>query len=712
MDLERLRRTEYNQQYIAAMRPVFNRRALFTDTSAEYVIPEEPEPYSEVTIRFRTARNNVDRIFLVSGGQKHLMVRVESNNDFDYYAYVMRLDDQKVSYYFEVQTGRITGIFDMRGLVQEVNEYYDFIIIPGFHTPDWAKGAVMYQIYTDRFCNGDPSNDVLTNEYCYIGEPVHRVEDWGRYPAQMDVREFYGGDLQGVLDKMDYLQELGVELLWSTPFFPSPQRDNGYDVSDYCAVDPRFGTMEELEELIAEADKRNIGLMFDMVFNHTSTEHEWFQKALAGDEKYQNYYIFKDGTPDKIPTNWVSKFGGPAWEYVPSLGKWYLHLFDVTQADLNWENPEVREELKNVLRFWKTKGIKGFRFDVVNLISKPEIFENDYIGDGRRFYTDGRHVHEFLKEMVRDAGIADMTTVGEMSSTSLDNCVRYTAPKEQELSMVFTFHHLKVDYKDGDKWSLMAADLMKLKDLFCTWQEGMQAEDGWNAVFWCNHDQPRAVSRFGNEDKYWKESAKMLAAAIHLMRGTPYIYQGEEIGMTNPHYTSIDQYRDVESLNYYRILMENGKTSEEALQVLAERSRDNGRTPMQWDDSHAAGFTTGTPWIYPPENYRQINVAAQMNDETSVRAFYKKLVQLRKEMEIISEGKIEFLMKEDENVLAYRRYTDSQEMLVMCNLASEEAPVTLPQGWENTDVLIANWDNATAPTDLTLRPYECLALIK
>ena len=520
------------------------------------------------------------------------------------------------------------------------------------------------------------------------------------------------GDLKGITSKLDYLQELGVELLWSTPFFPSPQRDNGYDVSDYCAVDPRFGTMEELEELIAEADKRNIGLMFDMVFNHTSTEHEWFQKALAGDEKYQNYYIFKDGTPDKIPTNWVSKFGGPAWEYVPSLGKWYLHLYDVTQADLNWENPEVREELKNVLRFWKTKGIQGFRFDVVNLISKPEVFENDDIGDGRRFYTDGRHVHEFLKEMVRDAGIADMTTAGEMSSSSLDNCVRYTAPKEQELSMVFSFHHLKVDYKDGDKWSLMAADLMKLKDLFCTWQEGMQAEDGWNALFWCNHDQPRVVSRFGNEDKYWKESAKMLAAAIHLMRGTPYIYQGEEIGMTNPHYTSIDQYRDVESLNYYRILMENGKTSEEALQILAERSRDNGRTPMQWDDSHAVGFTTGTPWIDPPENYRQINAAAQMNDETSVRAFYKKLVQLRKEMEVISEGKIEFLMKEDENVLAYRRYTDSQQMLVMCNFTSEEAPVTLPQGWENTDVLIANWDNATALTDLTLRPYECLALIK
>ena len=524
------------------------------------------------------------------------------------------------------------------------------------------------------------------------------------------------GSIAGVTEKIDYLAELGVDAIWLSPFYPSQLADGGYDVDDYRNVDPKLGTMDDFDELAKAAHEHGIKVVVDIVPNHSSNLHEWFKAALAAapGSPERDRYIFRDGkgpNGDQPPTDWIASFGGPAWTRVPD-GQWYLHLFDVTQADLNWENPEVREELKNVLRFWKTKGIKGFRFDVVNLISKPEIFENDYIGDGRRFYTDGRHVHEFLKEMVRDAGIADMTTVGEMSSSSLDNCVRYTAPKEQELSMAFSFHHLKVDYKDGDKWSLMAADLMKLKDLFCTWQEGMQAEDGWNALFWCNHDQPRAVSRFGNEDKYWKESAKMLAAAIHLMRGTPYIYQGEEIGMTNPHYTSIDQYRDVESLNYYRILMENGKTSEEALQILAERSRDNGRTPMQWDDSHAAGFTTGTPWIYPPENYRQINVAAQMNDETSVRAFYKKLVQLRKEMEVISEGKIEFLMKEDESVLAYRRYTDSQEMLVMCNLTSEEAPVTLPRGWENTDVLIANWDNATALTDLTLRPYECLALIK
>ncbi|MDY5782744.1 MAG: alpha-amylase family glycosyl hydrolase, partial [Gemmiger sp.] len=297
------------------------------------------------------------------------------------------------------------------------------------------------------------------------------------------------GDLRGVTAKLDYLRDLGVDTLWLTPFFPSPQRDNGYDVADYTAIDPQFGTMADLEELIAQADKRGIGLMLDMVFNHTSTAHDWFQRALAGDKTYQDYYIFRDGTPDVLPTNWVSKFGGPAWEYLPELGKWYLHLFDVTQADLNWENPAVREELKKVLRFWKSKGVKGFRFDVVNLISKPAVFEDDHEGDGRRFYTDGRHVHEFLKELVRDTGLEENVTVGEMSSTSLDNCVRYTAPEEHELSMCFSFHHLKVDYKNGDKWALMPPDRQALKDLLAVWQEEMQAHNGWNALFWCNHDQ-------------------------------------------------------------------------------------------------------------------------------------------------------------------------------------------------------------------------------
>ncbi len=516
------------------------------------------------------------------------------------------------------------------------------------------------------------------------------------------------GDLPGVTARLDYLKDLGVDYLWLTPFFPSPQRDNGYDVADYRAIDPRFGTMEDLETLIREADKRGIGLMLDMVFNHTSTAHPWFQKALAGDRKYQDYYIFKDGSPDKIPTNWVSKFGGPAWEYLPALGKWYLHLFDVTQADLNWENPEVRAELAGILRFWKDKGIKGFRFDVVNLISKPEVYEDDYQGDGRRFYTDGRNVHRYLQELVAAGGIDGMITVGEMSSTSLENCIGYTDPDRHELTMTFSFHHLKVDYRNGDKWALMPADHMALKNLFAQWQEGMQAGHGWNALFWCNHDQPRAVSRFGDEGRYWKESAKMLGTATHLMRGTPYIFQGEEIGMTNCHFRSIDQYRDVESLNYYQILQQQGKSPAEAMEIIQQRSRDNGRTPMQWDSTAHAGFTTGTPWIGVVDNYPAINAAAQVDDPDSVYSYYKKLVALRKQHRVISEGQIEFLYKDDPDLLAYRRWDGDSQLLVLCNLTGHEAPVQLPAQWQDAGVLLGNYPDA-APA-AALRPYEALVL--
>ena len=516
------------------------------------------------------------------------------------------------------------------------------------------------------------------------------------------------GDLPGVTARLDYLKDLGVDYLWLTPFFPSPQRDNGYDVADYRAIDPRFGTMEDLETLIREADKRGIGLMLDMVFNHTSTAHPWFQKALAGDRKYQDYYIFKDGSPDKIPTNWVSKFGGPAWEYLPALGKWYLHLFDVTQADLNWENPEVRAELAGILRFWKDKGIKGFRFDVVNLISKPEVYEDDHQGDGRRFYTDGRNVHRYLQELVAAGGIDGMITVGEMSSTSLENCIGYTNPDRHELSMSFSFHHLKVDYKNGDKWSLMPPDRMALKNLFTQWQEGMEAGNGWNALFWCNHDQPRAVSRFGDEGQYWKESAKMLGTATHMMRGTPYIYQGEELGMTNAHFASIGQYRDVESLNYYHILQQQGKTPAEAMEIIQQRSRDNGRTPMQWDGTAHAGFTTGTPWIGVVDNYPAINAAAQVDDPDSVYSYYKKLVALRKQHRVISEGQIEFLYKDDPDLLAYRRWDGDSQLLVLCNLTGHEAPVQLPAQWQDAGVLLGNYPDA-APA-AALRPYEALVL--
>ncbi len=521
------------------------------------------------------------------------------------------------------------------------------------------------------------------------------------------------GDIPGIIEKLDYLQGLGVDYLWLTPFFPSPQNDNGYDVADYCAVDSRFGTMEDLEELIREGEKRGIGLMLDMVFNHTSTEHIWFQKALSGEEKYQKYYIFKEGTPNQAPTNWKSKFGGSAWEYVPALKKWYLRLYDVTQADLNWDNPEVREELKNILRFWKEKGIQAFRFDVINLVSKPEQMEDDFEGDGRRFYSDGPHIHEYLKELVKDAGIEDFVTVGEMSSTSLEHCIRYSAPKEKELSMCFNFHHLKVDYKNGDKWALMDTDYKKLKNLFIEWQMGMQQGGGWNALFWCNHDQPRIVSRIGDEGAYWKESAKMLAGMIHFMRGTPYIYQGEEIGMLNAHFPSIDHYRDVESQNYYRILLEKGKTEEEALVALAERSRDNSRTPMQWNGGTYGGFSEVEPWLPLSAKFRkEITVEEQQKDHDSILAFYKKLVAMRKMYPVIAKGEIFFLETGTDMVLAYRRVLAEQQIVVFCNLDEKQHNVQMAKEWKGYQVLLANYKRReTVPGEemYIMEPYEFIA---
>ena len=521
------------------------------------------------------------------------------------------------------------------------------------------------------------------------------------------------GDLPGVIEKLDYLQELGVDYLWLTPVYPSPQNDNGYDVADYCAIDPRFGTMEDMERLIAESEKRGLKVMLDMVFNHTSTDHEWFQKALAGEKEYQDYYIFREGTADQLPTNWQSKFGGPAWEYVPALKKWYLHLYDVTQADLNWENPRVREELKNVIRFWKEKGVKGFRFDVVNLISKPETFIDDMEGDGRRFYTDGPHIHEYLKELVGDTGIGEFMTVGEMSSTHLEDCIRYSNPEERELSMCFNFHHLKVDYKNGDKWSLMEPDRMELKRLFKEWQIGMQEAHGWNALFWCNHDQPRIVSRLGDEGQYWKQSAKMLGACIHLMRGTPYIYQGEEIGMMNPHFREARQYRDVESLNYYQILLEQGKTAEEALEILSVRSRDNSRTPMQWSEEDGCGFTEGVPWIEATGNYREINVRLQTAEKDSVYHFYKKLISLRKEKAVISRGSIEFFMEENPDVLAYRRTYRHEELVVLNNLTGKEVALPADAAWCGYEKILGNYEENHVTGDrVVLKAFETLVLEK
>ena len=519
------------------------------------------------------------------------------------------------------------------------------------------------------------------------------------------------GDIRGIIEKLDYIRSLGVDYIWSTPFFKSPMNDNGYDIEDYLDINPMFGNMEDVTELITEAGKRGLGIIFDMVFNHTSTEHEWFKRALAGEEKYMNYYIFRDGNADEPPTNWQSKFGGSAWEYVPSLGKWYLHLFDVSQADLNWDNPEVRNELKKVILFWKDKGVRGFRFDVVNLISKPEIFRDDEEGDGRRFYTDGPHVHEYLKELVADTGIEDMLTVGEMSSTCIDHCIRYTDPGEKELSMCFNFHHLKIDYKDGEKWELQRPDYDRLKDIFREWQLRMQEKNGWNAVFWCNHDQPRVVSRFGDEHKYWKESAKMLACSIHMLRGTPYIYQGEEIGMMNPHYKKIEDYRDVESINYFKILLEAGKNEDEALHILGERSRDNSRTPMQWDNSEHAGFSAAEPWISLPEAREGVNVSDQETDGDSVLNFYRKLVNLRKEYEVIRDGRIEFIYDSVKEILGYKRIGEDGEIIVLNNMSSDE--VSLPQGIDMSGkkILLSNYDQKQFSSIDALRPYECIVIL-
>lgn len=519
------------------------------------------------------------------------------------------------------------------------------------------------------------------------------------------------GDLKGIIQRLDYIRELGADYIWITPFFLSPQRDNGYDVADYRRVDPMFGTMEDLEGLIREAELRNMGVMLDMVFNHTSTDHEWFQRALKGEKKYMDYYFFRDGDADVLPTNWVSKFGGNAWEYVPHLKKWYLHLFDKTQADLNWENPSVREELKEVIRFWKNKGIKGFRFDVINLISKPEIFEDDRQGDGRRFYTDGRHVHEFLKELVKDTGIEDMITVGELSSTTLDQAVRYANPDEHELSMCFGFHHLKVDYINNDKWQIKPADFLELKKIFSDWQSQMQAHGSWNSLFWSNHDQPRVVSRFGDESKYWRESAKMLATAQYMMRGTPYVYQGEELGMTNAHFEDIDQYVDVESKNYYRIMLEQGMSKKEALEILAARSRDNSRTPLWWTEEDTAGFSDASPWIAIPHHPQGRSAQTQMEEEDSIYRYYQKLFRLRKEYKAIGKGEISFCQQEDRLILMYERRFHEERIVVLCNFSDRQQTAELPLADKTYRCLLGNYaDRVEAAQYVTLRPYEAMIL--
>ena len=521
------------------------------------------------------------------------------------------------------------------------------------------------------------------------------------------------GDIKGVISRLDYLQELGINYIWFNPMIVSPQKDNGYDVADYRQCDPRYGTMEDFEELAREAKKRGIDIMFDMVFNHTSTEHEWFQRALNGEEKYKNYYIWKKGkAPGVPPNNWESKFAGNAWEYVEKFDEWYLHLFDVSQADLDWTNPDVRKECADIVNYWREKGVHGFRFDVINLISKWSYEDDPNNYDGRQFYTDGPREHEYLKELNRTSfgQDEDHLTVGEMSSTTIENCAGYAGADSNELDMVFSFHHLKVDYKNQMKWELQDVDFMSLKNLLFKWQVGMQEANAWNALFWNCHDQPRSISRFGNDKEYHKESGKMLAAAIHMLRGTPYIYQGEEIGMTNAYFTDISQYVDVESTNIYKVLLDKGLPEEEVLHILQERSRDNARTPMQWDDSENGGFSDVKPWLQSADSYRTINVKNTLKDPDSIFAFYQKLIRMRKEMPVVQEGIIVPLLEDHEKVFAYERKYNDESLICVNNFFAENTEIDLDLA--DYEVLLGNYPDQKPASHMTLRPYETVILYR
>lgn len=525
------------------------------------------------------------------------------------------------------------------------------------------------------------------------------------------------GDLKGIIEKIDYLAELGIDMIWMNPFYPSPQNDNGYDVSNYIEIDPLFGTMEDFEKLVAVAKNHNIDLMLDMVFNHTSTEHEWFQKALAGDPYYQDFYYLRPLKADgSLPTNWESKFGGPAWKKFGDTDLYYLHLYDVTQADLNWHNPNVRQELYKVVRFWLDKGVKGFRFDVLNVIGKdPELIDSEQPGSSQEksLYTDTPIVHKWINEMNQATfgQREDVVTVGEMSSTTVENGIRYTNPQENELSMIFSFHHLKVDYEEGEKWSNPSFDFIELKAILDEWQQGMSDGEGWNALFLNNHDQPRSNSRFGDVEKYPYETQTMLGTTIQFLRGTPYIYQGEEIGMTNPNYQTISEYNDIETHNNYQIMLEKGYDDAKVMAIIQAKSRDNSRTPMQWDQSKNAGFTTGQPWLDVASNYPTVNVEAELNNPNGIFAYYKQLIHLRKTEDALINGTYQGILLDDPKVMAYLRTTETEEILVLSHFYAGEVEVELPNGFNETaEKMIGNGSAEVVNQSVKLSPYETIVL--
>ena len=552
----------------------------------------------------------------------------------------------------------------------------------------WWKESVVYQIYPRSFCDSN-------------GDGI--------------------GDLNGITGKLDYLKELGIDVIWLSPVYKSPNDDNGYDISDYQAIMDEFGTMEDFDRMLATAHEKGIKIMMDLVVNHTSDEHKWFiESRKSTDNPYRDYYIWRPAKEDgSLPNNWGSCFSGPAWEYDKTTDMYFLHLFSKKQPDLNWDNPAVRQDVFDMMNWWLKKGVDGFRMDVISLISKePGLPDKEPGINGYATFNvsaNGPHVHEYLQEMRQKAlNNADTITVGECSGVTLEEAKKYARSDEKELNMVFQFEHMDVDGDEkAGKWTTRKMDLRNLKKILTRWQKGLQ-DIAWNSLYWENHDQPRSVSRFGNDsDEYREISAKMLATCIHMMQGTPYVYQGEELGMTNCPFNTLDNFRDLESINAFHELTEQGKmTEEDMMAAIGYKGRDNARTPMQWDDSAYAGFSTATPWIMVNPNYTKINAKDQINREDSVFKYYQKLIKLRHESELIVYGTYDLILDDDKDIYAYIRTLGDEKLIVYCNFSENTREVELPEEFTNGKVLISNYIDAKVNHKITLRPYEAIVIQK
>ena len=552
----------------------------------------------------------------------------------------------------------------------------------------WWKESVVYQIYPRSFCDSN-------------GDGI--------------------GDLNGITGKLDYLKELGIDVIWLSPVYKSPNDDNGYDISDYQAIMDEFGTMEDFDRMLATAHEKGIKIMMDLVVNHTSDEHKWFiESRKSTDNPYRDYYIWRPAKEDgSLPNNWGSCFSGPAWEYDKTTDMYFLHLFSKKQPDLNWDNPAVRQDVFDMMNWWLKKGVDGFRMDVISLISKePGLPDKEPGINGYATFNvsaNGPHVHEYLQEMRQKAlNNADTITVGECSGVTLEEAKKYARSDEKELNMVFQFEHMDVDSDEkAGKWTTRKMDLRNLKKILTRWQKGLQ-DIAWNSLYWENHDQPRSVSRFGNDsDEYREISAKMLATCIHMMQGTPYVYQGEELGITNCPFNTLDNFRDLESINAFHELTEQGKmTEEDMMAAIGYKGRDNARTPMQWDDSAYAGFSTANPWIMVNPNYTKINAKDQVNREDSVFKYYQKLIKLRHESELIVYGTYDLILDDDKDIYAYIRTLGDEKLIVYCNFSENTREVELPEEFTNGKVLISNYIDAKVNHKITLRPYEAIVIQK